>query len=82
MRELTHEIEQLAESRMVDRHRCVLEIERDAVLIIIAVRAVLQSPLRIVDRDGDDAVIFAGRMRQRSCIALVLRAEKAFRIVR
>ena len=74
--------EQLAESRMVDRHRCVLEVECDAMLIIIAVRAVLQSPLRIVDRDGDDAVIFTGRMRQRPGIALVLRAEKAFRIVR
>ena len=82
MRELAHEIEQLAEGRMVDRHRRMLEVERYAVFIVIAVRAVLKTPFRIVDRDRNDAVILAGRVRQSSGIPLVLRAEEAFRIVR
>ena len=82
VRELANKVKQLAESCMVDRHRRMLEVECDAVFVVIAIRAVLQAPLRIVDGYGDNAVVLTCRVSQSPRVALILRAEKAFRVIR
>ena len=78
VRELLDEVEELHEGVVIDRHRHVLPVEDDAVLVVIDVRRVLEAPLAAVDGDGDDAVVLAGRMVETAVVALILAAELAF----
>ena len=80
MGELLHEIEQLAERGMVYLHGHMLEIEHDAVLIIINIGRILEAPLAAVNRHGDDAVVLSGRMVDPARVALILPAEQALGI--
>ena len=60
MRELLYEIKQLTEGRMLDFHRHMLRVKYDAVLIIIYIRRILESPLAAIDGHRNDAVVLAG----------------------
>ena len=82
VRELPHKVKQLAEGCMVDCHRGMLKIERDAMLVVVSVRAVLKSPFGAVDDNRDNSVILSGRVCQRSGVAFVLAAEQACGILR
>ena len=75
MRELFYKIKQLGKCRPVDLHRNMLSVKYDAVLIIIYIRRILESPFSSVDGDGDDPVVLSGRMIQTSGIAFILHTE-------
>ena len=62
MGELFHKIEQLDKCGAVDLHRDMLTVEYDTVFIIVYVWRVLEAPFAVVDDDGDDPVVFSGRM--------------------
>ena len=80
MREQLHEVKQLHEGIVFDLHGNMLRIEHDAVLIIINIRRILESPRAVVDGDGDDPVILSCGMVHAARIALVLHAELALGI--
>ena len=80
MRELLYEIKQLTEGRMLDLHRHMLRVKYDAVLIIIYIRRILESPLAAVNGHRNDTVVLTGRMVHTTCITLIFTAQQAFRI--
>ena len=75
MRELFYKIKQFGKCRPVDLHRNMLSVKYDAVLIVIYIRRILESPFSSVDSDGDDPVVLSGRMIQTSGIAFILHTE-------
>ena len=58
----------------------MLTVENDAVLVVIHIRRILEAPLAAVDGDGNDPVIFSGRMIQPPRVPFIFLAELAFRI--
>ena len=78
--EQLHEVKQLHEGILLDLHRRVLAVEHDAVLVVIHVGRILETPGAVVDRDRDDAVVVPGRMVGAPGVALVLPAEETFGI--
>lgn len=80
MRELLYEIKQLTEGRMLNLHRHMLRVKYDAVLIIIYIRRILESPRSIIDCDRNNPVILPCRMINTSRISFIFRAKKTFRI--
>ena len=80
MREKFHKIKQLDKRISLDLHRCMLAVEHDAVLIVIHIWRILESPRCIVDRDRNDPVVLSCRMVYTACISLIFRTQKAFRI--
>ena len=80
MRELLYKIKQLAEGRMLNPHRYMLRIKYDAMLIVIYIRRILESPLAAIDGHRNDAVVLAGGMIHTACITFIFTAQQAFRI--
>ena len=80
VRELPHEVQQLGKTRPIDLHRGVLLIEHDAVLVVVHVGRILQVPRRIVDGDGNHAMVLARRVVDAPGISLVLHAQQALGI--
>ena len=78
--ELFHKIEQLDKCGAVDLHRDMLTVEYDTVFIIVYVWRVLEAPFAVIDGDGDDPVVFSGRMIEPSGIAFIFHAKLTFRI--
>ena len=80
MREQFDKVKQLCKSAAVDLHRNMLAVKDDAVLIVVYIRRVLESPFVSLDLDGDDPVVLSRRMVRPSGISFVLHAELTFRI--
>ena len=78
--ELLYKIQQLAEGRILNPHGGVLLVEHNAMLIIVDIGAVLQAPCAIVNRNGNDTVIFPGGVIHPACVALILHAQQALGI--
>ena len=55
-------------------------VKYDAVLVVIYIRRILESPFLSLDGDGDDAVVLPCRVVQASRISFVFHAELAFRV--
>ena len=82
MRELFDKIKQLDKGLALDLHRSMFSVEHDTVLIVVDIRRILESPLAVIDRDRNDAVILSGRVIEAPCIPLVLHTELTFRVSR
>ena len=80
MRELLHEIKQLAECIMLDLHRNMLCVKYDAVLVVIYIRGILESPAAPVDHHRNHPVILSRRMIDAPRVTLVLHTQQAFRV--
>jgi hypothetical protein len=80
MGELLYKIKELAKCRMFNLHGNMLRVKDDAMLVVINIRAVLKSPGAAIDRNGDYAVVLAGRMIDPSGITFILPAKKALGI--
>ena len=80
VRELLHEIKQLAEGIVIDLHRYMLSVKYDTMLIVINIRRILESPLFSIDLNGNNTVILSCRMIDPSCISFVFTAEQTLRI--
>ena len=65
MRELFDKIKQLDKGLALDLHRSMFSVEHDTVLIVVDIRRILESPLAVIDRDRNDAVILSGRVIER-----------------
>ena len=76
------EIKKLFESIAVDLHWNMLSVEYDAVLVIVYIRGVLESPRVILNCDRDDSVVLTSRMIKASCISFVFHTELTFWIGR
>ena len=72
--ELPDEVQQLSKAGPIDLHGCVDAVQADAVLIVVHIGGVLQKPRRIINGDGNDAVVLPGRMVHPASIALVFGA--------
>ena len=81
VRELSQEAEELLKGCPVDLHRGVAAVKHDAVFVVVDIRGILEEPVLARNRNRDQPVIGASRVIQASCVALVFRAEQAFRIV-
>ena len=55
-------------------------VKYNTVLIVIYIWRILHSPRAVIDGERNDSVILSCRMVGASCISLILRAKKAFRI--
>ena len=73
-------IKQFDKCISLDLHRCMMAVKYDAVLIVIYIWRILESPRRIIDRDRNDSVVLSCRMIDTSCISFIFRTEKTFRI--
>ena len=71
------EVQELLKGGAVDLHGDVLGIEDDAVLVVVDIRAILQTPVRAADLKGNDAVVCPGGMVHPSGVALVLFTQLA-----
>ena len=80
MRELPQKIKQFPECSAVDLHRNVAAVQDDAVLIIIDIRRILESPPFPLQFKGDDPQILPGRMVRPSGVTLVLHTKLTSRI--
>ena len=80
VRESLDKVKQLAERVVVDRHGNMAGVEHDAVLVVVNIRRILESPGISLDRDRDDPVVFSGRVVHSAKISLVLHAELALGI--
>ena len=58
----------------------MLRIENNAMLIVVNLRGVLQTPLAVVYGNGNNPVVLSGREVYASCISLTFTAEHTFRI--
>ena len=65
---------------MLNPHRYMLRIKYDAMLIVIYIRRILESPLAAIDGHRNDTVVLTGRMVHTACITLIFTAQQAFRI--
>ena len=82
MREQFDEVKKLRKCAAVDLHRHMLAVEYDAVLIVINIRRVLESPFISLDGDRDDPVVLTGRVIDAAGVSFILHAQLAFRIGR
>ena len=80
VRESLDKVKELAESVVVDRHGNVAGVEHDAVLIVVDIRGILESPGTALDSDRNDPVVLSGRMIHSAVISLVLNAQLALGI--
>ena len=80
MRELTYKVEQFHECRTVDLHRHVFSVQHDAVLIVIYIGRILETPAAAVNGDWNDPVVFSGGMVHSSGVPFILHTELAFGI--
>ena len=80
MRKLLYKRKQLLKGLMLDLHWNMLAVKYDAVLIVIYIRRILESPLTSLNSDRDDPVVLSGRMVQSACIAFIFAAELTLRI--
>ena len=80
MGELLDKVKQLSECRLINFHRHVLSVKYNAVLIIVHIWGILESPLTVIDGNGNDSVVIPGRMVGPPCIPHVLHAQLAFGI--
>ncbi len=80
VRELSDEVEEFPERGPVDLHGHMLAVQDDAVLVIVNVGRVLETPVALIDGDRDDAVVLPRRVVHASGIALVLEAQLALRV--
>ena len=77
-----YKIKQFHKGRTLDLHRCMLTVENDAVLIVIHVWRILESPSAAIHSQRDDTVVLSGRMIGASCISLIFYAKQALGISR
>ena len=63
-------IKQLDKGLALDLHRSMFSVEHDTVLIVVDIRRILESPLAVIDRDRNDAVILSGRVIEAPCTLL------------
>ena len=68
MGELLDKVKQLSECRLINFHRHVLSVKYNAVLIIVHIWGILESPLTVIDGNGNDSVVIPGRMVGPPCI--------------
>ena len=80
VREQFYKVKELHKGVSLDLHGHMLSVEHNAVLIVVHIRGILEAPAAVIDGDGDDPVIFSGRMVQTACVSLILHTEKTFRI--
>ena len=60
----------------------MLAVEYDAVLIVIHIRRILESPFVSLDGDRDDPVVLTGRVINAAGVSFILHAELALRVGR
>ena len=80
MGKLFDKVKQLSECRLINFHRHMLSVKHDAVLIIVHIWGILESPLTVIDGNGNDSVVIPGRMIGPPRISHVLHAQLAFGI--
>ena len=78
MGELLDKVKQLSECRLINFHGHMLSVEHDAVLIVVHIWGILESPLTVIDGNGNDSVVIPGRMVGPPRIPHVLHAQLAF----
>ena len=80
MGKLFHKIKQLYKRSTLNFHRCVMSVERNAVLIIVDIRGVLESPYAAAHCNADNSVVIPRRMIQVPRISLIFHAQQALGI--
>ncbi len=80
MRELLHEIKQLAKCPSVDLHRDMLTVKNNTMLIVINIRGILKAPGVSLNRYRNNPVVLPGRMIHPSRIPFIFLTEKALGI--
>ena len=80
MRKLLYKRKQLLKGLMLDLHWNMLAVKYDAVLIVIYIRRILESPLHTAYFNRNDSVILSCRMIYSACIAFILDTKLAFGI--
>ena len=78
MRKQFDKVKKLHKSISLDLHRDMLAVKDNTVLIIVYIWGILKSPFAVVNSDGDDPVVFPGRMIQPSGIPFIFHTELAF----
>lgn len=75
-----YKIKQFNECISLDFHWSMLAVKHNAMLIVIHIRRILESPRSIIDCDRNNPVVLPCRMINTSCISFIFRAKKTFRI--
>ena len=80
MRKQFYKIKQFNECISLDFHWSMLAVKHNAMLIVIHIRRILESPRSIIDCDRNNPVVLPCRMINTSRISFIFRAKKTFRI--
>lgn len=80
MRKQFYKIKQFNECISLDFHWSMPAVKHNAMLIVIHIRRILESPRSIIDCDRNNPVVLPCRMINTSCISFIFRAKKTFRI--
>ena len=80
MRKQFYKIKQFNECISLDFHWSMLAVKHNAMLIVIHIRRILESPRSIIDCDRNNSVVLPCRMINTSRISFIFRAKKTFRI--
>ena len=75
-----YKIKQFNECISLDFPWSMLAVKHNAMLIVIHIRRILESPRSIIDCDRNNPVVLPCRMINTSCISFIFRAKKTFRI--
>ena len=75
-----YKIKQFNECISLDFHWSMLAVKHNAMLIVIHIRRILESPRSIIDCDRNNSVVLPCRMINTSRISFIFRAKKTFRI--
>ena len=78
MRKQLDKIKKFYKGISLNLHRNVLSIEDNTMFVIVNIWRILESPLAVINSDGNDPVVFSCRVIQSSCISLIFHAELAF----
>ena len=80
MGEFAYKVKELFKSFLVDDHRSVLGVEKNAVLVVVNVRGVLEAPWLAADIYRDNSVVLACRVIEAARIAHILGTQQALGI--